>query len=49
MKHAHPLHRLWLWLPPQTWPETFAAIIGLDLTFLAVAFLLDWLKAVLAP
>jgi len=36
------------WLPPQTWPEVFAVIIGLDLLVLGVAFLLDWLKTVLA-
>ena len=35
------------WLPPQTWPEAFAVIIGLDIAFLGVAFLLDWLYGLL--
>jgi len=48
MKLPHPLRRLWLWLPPQTWPETFAVIYTMLIGFLAAAYLLDWLKGVFA-
>ena len=39
--------RRWQWPYPQTWRQVFTVIIGLDLAFLAVVFLLDWLKQTL--
>lgn len=39
--------RPWQWPHPRSWTEAYAVIIGLDLAFLALAFLLDWLKQML--
>ena len=43
MKPSRP----WQWPYPQTWRQVFTVIIGLDIAFLAVAFLLDWLHRAL--
>jgi len=37
----------WQWPHPQSWGEVFGVIIGLLVAFLAMAFLLDWLKNIL--
>lgn len=41
-----PLRR-WQWPHPQTWGEVYAVILGLLVTFLAVAYALDRRKQVL--
>lgn len=48
MKIPRPLRQLWAWLPPQTWPEIYAVIFTMLVAFLAAAYLIDWLKPVLA-
>lgn len=47
MKPTPLLRRVWHWLPPQTWSEIYAVITVLLLGFLAVAYLLAWLKGTL--
>ncbi len=37
----------WQWPHPRSWREVYAKIMGLLLGFLAVAYLLDWLKGVI--
>ncbi len=37
----------WQWPYPQTWRQVFTVIIGLDIAFLAAAYLLDWLNQAL--
>ena len=44
---AVTLFRPWQWPHPQSWSEAYAVIIGLLLGFLALAYILDWLKQVL--
>ena len=39
--------RPWRWPHPQSWCEVYVVIIGLLLSFLALAYVLDWLKQVL--
>lgn len=38
------LQRLWASRPPSTWTEVFAAITILNLLFLALVYLFDWLS-----
>jgi len=47
MKLILTLRKICNFLPPQTWTEIYAAIFTLLLAFLAVAWLLDWLKGLL--
>ncbi len=37
----------WRWPHPQSWREVYALLIGLLVAFLAVAYVLAWLKQAL--
>lgn len=39
--------RPWTWPYPQTWRQVYAVITTMLLGFLAVAYLLDWLKGLI--
>ncbi len=48
MKLSLALHRLWSWLPPETWAEVYAVIFTLLLLFLTLTCLFHALKGALS-
>lgn len=44
MNLCRSLKRLWALRPPTTWTEVFATMITLNLLFLALVYLFDWLR-----
>lgn len=47
MNLCRPLKQLWALRPPATWTAVFATIVTLNLLFLALVYLFDWLRSLL--